>query len=136
VVTSGGIDLSGSEQVEVEAVIEMVDVALRSYFLTLASEPKLTNPDEVQEAIRGIKVGKTPGPNGILNRALKHLPQRVVSLLTQIFNAVLRNHHFSTVWNHAHVISSLNRRRIRHCPHPIGSLVCWTRLVNYLKRPF
>jgi hypothetical protein len=87
----GGIDLSGSEQVEVLAdsletqfrlmtvpsvsVVEMVDVALRSYFLTPASEPKLTDPDEVQEAIRGIKIGKTLGPNGIPNRALKHLPQ-------------------------------------------------------------
>jgi hypothetical protein len=35
----------------VPAVIEMVDVALRSYFMTTASEPKLTNPEEVQEAI-------------------------------------------------------------------------------------
>jgi hypothetical protein len=31
----------------------MVDVALRAYFVTPTSEPKLTNPDEVQEAIRG-----------------------------------------------------------------------------------
>jgi hypothetical protein len=37
------------------AVIEMVDVALRSYFLTSASEPRLTNPDVVQEAIKGVK---------------------------------------------------------------------------------
>jgi len=37
----------------------MVDVTLRSYFLTPASKPKLTNPDEVREAIRGPKVGKT-----------------------------------------------------------------------------
>jgi hypothetical protein len=59
----------------VPALIEMVDVVLRSYFLTPASEPKLTNPDKVQEAIRDIKVGKTPAPNGIPNRALKHLPQ-------------------------------------------------------------
>jgi hypothetical protein len=28
-------------------VIEMVDVALRSYLLTPVSEPKLTNPEEV-----------------------------------------------------------------------------------------
>ena len=28
----------------VPAVIEMVDVELRSYFMALASEPKLTNP--------------------------------------------------------------------------------------------
>jgi hypothetical protein len=85
----------------------MVDVALRSYFLTPASEPKLTNPDEVQEAIRGLKVSKAPGPNGIPNRALKHLPQRAVSLLVQIFNAILLTHHFPTVWKHAQVISIL-----------------------------
>jgi len=47
------------------AVIEMVDVALRSYFRTPASEPKLTNPDKVHEAIGGLKVDKAPGPNGI-----------------------------------------------------------------------
>jgi hypothetical protein len=59
----------------------MVDVALRSHFMTPASEPKLTNPEEVQETVRGFKVTKAPGPNGIPNRALKHLPQRAVSLL-------------------------------------------------------
>jgi hypothetical protein len=36
----------------IPAVIEMVDVAMRSYFLTPASKPKLTNPDKVNEAIR------------------------------------------------------------------------------------
>jgi hypothetical protein len=110
----GGIALSDSEKAEaladsletqfqpvadpsVPTVIEMVDVALRSYFLTPASEPELTNPDEVQEAIRGLKFNKAPGPNGIPNRALKHLPQRAVSLLVHIFNAVLFTHHFPSV---------------------------------------
>ena len=69
----------------VPAVIEMVDVALRCYFLTPASEHKLTNPDEGHEAIRGLKVSKAPGPDNIPNRALKHLPQRAVSLLAHIF---------------------------------------------------
>ena len=78
----------------VPAVIETVDVALGSYFLSPASEPELTTPDEVQEAIRGLKVSKAPGPNGLPNRALKHLPKRAVSLLARIFNAVLRTHHF------------------------------------------
>jgi len=72
----------------------MFDMALRSYFLTPVSEPKLTNPDEVHEAIRGLKVGKAPGPNGIPNRALEHLSQRAVSLLAQIFNAILLTHQF------------------------------------------
>ena len=69
--------------------------------MTSASEPKLTNPEEVQEAIRGLKVGKALGPNGVPNRALKHLPQRAVSLLVQILNAILLTHHFPTAWKHA-----------------------------------
>ena len=48
-----------------------------------------------------------PGPNGIPNRALKHLPQRVVSLLVQIFNAVLLTHHLPSARKHARVISIL-----------------------------
>jgi hypothetical protein len=57
------------------AVIEMFGVALRSYFLTLVSESKLTIPGKVHKAIRGLKVGSAPGTNGIPNRALNHLPQ-------------------------------------------------------------
>jgi len=80
----GGIALSDSEKAEaiadtletqfqpvadpsVPAVIEMADVALRSYFQTGAREPNLTNPYEVHEAITGLKFGKTSGPNGIPN---------------------------------------------------------------------
>ena len=79
-VTPGGIALSDSEKAEdladnletpfqpvtdpsVPAVIEMVDLGLRSYFMAPASEPKLTKSEEVQEAIRGLKVSKAPGPN-------------------------------------------------------------------------
>ena len=77
----GGIALPDSEKAEVlagnletqfhpvtdpsvPAVNEMVDVALRSYFMTPGSEPKLTNSDEVQEAMRGLKFSKAQGPNG------------------------------------------------------------------------
>lgn len=41
----------------------MVNVALRSYFLTPAMEPKLLSPDEVQVDIRVLKFGKFPGLN-------------------------------------------------------------------------
>ena len=75
----------------------MIDVELGPYFLTPASEPNLSIPDEVHETIRGFKVSKAPGPNGIPNRALKYLPQGAVSLLAQVFNAVLRTHHFPQV---------------------------------------
>jgi len=85
----------------------MVDVVLRSHLMSPASDPRLTNPEEVQEAIRGLKVSKAPGPNGIPNRALKHLPLRAVSLLVLLFNAILITYHFPTVWKHARVISIL-----------------------------
>jgi hypothetical protein len=85
----------------------MVDVALRSHFQTPASKPKLTNPDEVHEAIRGLKVIKAPGPNGVPNRALKHLPQLAVFLLVQIINTILLTHHFPSLWKHARMTSIL-----------------------------
>ena len=83
------------------------DVALRSYFLSPASETQLTTPDKVHETTRDLKVSKASGPNGILNRALKHLPRRAVSLLARIFNTVLRAHHFLQTWKHTRLISIL-----------------------------
>jgi hypothetical protein len=74
----------------VPAVIEVVNEAMRAYSFVPASESKLTNPTEVQDAIRGLKVGKAPGPDGIPNRVLKHLPLRAFSLLIVLFNAIFR----------------------------------------------
>jgi hypothetical protein len=89
------------------AVIEKVDKALQAYSCAPASEPKLNNPVEVQEAIRGLKVGKAQGPNRLPNRALKHLPQRPICLLVALFNAALLALYFPTLRKHAHVISIL-----------------------------
>jgi len=91
----------------VPSVIEMVHVALRSYFISPASERQFNTPEEVNTAIMGLKVSNAPGPNGIPNRVLKHLPKRAVSLLSYVFNAVLCTHHFPQVWKHARVISIL-----------------------------
>ena len=101
--------------------------------MTPVSEPQLTNPDEVYEAIRGLKVRKAPDPNGIMNRALKHLPKRAVSLLSHIFNAVFHTHHFPQTLKHARVISILKPWKDMALPPFFGPLVSLTRLVNYLK---
>jgi hypothetical protein len=88
-VTPGGLVLSDSEKAEdladsleaqfqpvndpsVPAVIEVFNEALRVYYYAPASEPRLTNPSEVQDAIWGLKLGKAPGLGGIPNRALRH----------------------------------------------------------------
>jgi hypothetical protein len=88
------------------AVIEKVAEALHAYSYAPASEPKLTNPMEVQDAIRGLKVGKAPDPNNLPNRALKH-PQRAISLLLALFNSALLAQYFPREWKHARVISIL-----------------------------
>jgi hypothetical protein len=66
---------------------------------------------EVQEAIQGLKVGRAPGPDGIPNRALKHLPLSVVSLLVVLFNAILLTQHFPAAWKHARVFAILEPRK-------------------------
>jgi hypothetical protein len=65
------------------------------------------NPVEIQSAIRGLKVGKAPGPDGIPNRALKHLPLSGVSLLVVLINVILRTQYFPASWKHARVFSIL-----------------------------
>jgi hypothetical protein len=73
-----------------------------------ASELTLTTPSEVLQAIRGLKVGKASGPNGTPNRVLgRHLPKRVITFPTKVFNAVLRRQYFPPVWKHAHVLPIL-----------------------------
>ena len=88
------------------ATIEMADVALRAYPFAPASQPMLTKPDEVEEAIRGIKVGEAPGPDGVPNRALKHLPLWSISLLVTLFSAILTIQYFPAEWTHASLLHS------------------------------
>jgi hypothetical protein len=90
----------------VSAVIEMVNVALRSYILSLSSETKLTNHDKFHLDMRNFKFSKASNLNGIPNMAPKHT-HRAVSLFTHIFNVIFCTHLFPQVWKHARVISFL-----------------------------
>jgi hypothetical protein len=119
----GGLALSDSEKAESladslaaqfqpvndtssPAVIKAVDEVMRAYEYAPASEPQLTSPSEEQEAINGLQVGKTPGPNGVRNRALSHLTKSHNSF-TKLLNAVLLRQYFPPGWKHACVISIL-----------------------------
>jgi len=88
-------------------LIEMFDVALRSYFMTPDTEHILSKPQEIKELTMDLKFGKIPGPNAIPSRSLNHLQQQAVSLLFLVFNAILLTHHFPTVWKYAVLISVL-----------------------------
>jgi hypothetical protein len=87
----------------ISAVIVVVIEAMQAYSDALTSECQLTNPTEVQYAIRGLKVDKAPGPDGIPNKALKRLPLSVVSFLVMLFNAIHHTQYFPAYWKHARV---------------------------------
>jgi hypothetical protein len=88
-------------------VIEVVNEAMQAYSYAPANESQLTNPAEIQTAIRCLKVSKAPDPDGIPNRALKHLPLSVVSHLVVLFNTILCTQYFPAAWKHACVLSIL-----------------------------
>jgi len=81
------------------AVIGMVDEAMQPY--SFCSQ-KITNLEEVQDAILGLKAAELPGPNGIPNGAVKHLPP-IVSLLDKFINVIFLTQYFPRTWKHAHV---------------------------------
>jgi hypothetical protein len=86
----------------------MVSEAMRAYSFAPASEPQLINPTEILEAIRGLKVGKAPDPERIPNRALKHLPLSVSSLLVVLFKEIFHTQYFKPAWKHDRMFSILN----------------------------
>jgi len=124
--TPGGLTLSDSEKAEAladsleaqfqpvnslseGAVIEVVNEAMQAYSFAPTSEPKLSNPMEVQDAIQGLKVSRAPGPNSVLNRALKPHPLSVVSLLVVLFNMISRTHYFAAAWKLTWMFSVLKK---------------------------
>jgi hypothetical protein len=59
------------------------------------------------EDTKGLEVGKAPGPNGVPNRVLRYRPQRAITFLTKVYNAVLRRHYFPPVSEHARLLPIL-----------------------------
>jgi len=101
----------------VSAVIEMIDLGLMSYLMAPASEPKLTNPEEVQEAISG---QQGSGPEQYPEQGFVASP--TVSLLVLICNAILPTHHFPTAWKHAREISILKPGKDPALPASYGPI--------------
>jgi len=80
-----------------------------SIFFAPARQPKLTNTIKGQDAIKGFKVGKAPGPISITIRALKHFPISVFSQLV-LFNAIFWIQYFRQLGKNARVFHPENRK--------------------------
>jgi hypothetical protein len=120
------------QQVKDPSQLAVIEKALQAYSYGTASEPKLTNPMEVQDAIRNLKIGKVPDLNGLPNKALKHLPQLAIKFLVALLNPAILSQYFPTVWKHASVISSLKSAKDPSLPllyRPIS-------LLHTIDKPF
>jgi hypothetical protein len=70
--------------------VERVREGMGSFSLAPLSEHLLINPTEFSKAIDELKVCKVSGPSGVPNRALRNLPWKAVSFLTNVFDGVLK----------------------------------------------
>lgn len=70
------------------------------------AEDQLTpvTPEEVKATLKTFRPRKAPGNDGISYQALKNLPRKGISAMTNIYNAMLRLRHFPTQWKCADVI--------------------------------
>jgi hypothetical protein len=91
--------------------IEMLDEAMGASEYAPASEPTLAKLSEALQVIRGLRVRKDPGPNGIPSRFLRHVPKRATAFLAKVFNAALQRQYFPSGRKHARVVSILKLGR-------------------------
>jgi hypothetical protein len=91
---------------------QIFDKTMRAYNYAVAGERTSTNLSKVLWTIWRIKIGKTAGPTGIQNRVLRHLPKRAITILTKVFNEFLRRQYLTPVWQHTHMASIPNKKRI------------------------
>ena len=137
-VTPGGLVLSDSKKAEaladsleaqfqpvndpsIPAIIEVINDAMRAYSFAPSSEPKLPIPTEVQDAIRGFKVGKTPGPAVFRTGPWSIFHQVSFPSLSCYFFERSTSRRFGNT--HA-CFRPWNLGRIRRCRHLIDPSVC------------
>lgn len=68
------------------------------------TQPVLTSPAEIRKIIRNLGPNSAPGPDGISNVQLKHLPRKPLVLLTKIFNSCLLLSYFPLDWRVSRIV--------------------------------
>lgn len=66
--------------------------------------PELTTPQEVKSIIKNLNSNSAPGPDGVTNDQIKHLPRKPLVLLTRIYNKCLQMEYFPTKWKQAKIV--------------------------------
>ncbi|BES96992.1 Retrotransposon protein [Nesidiocoris tenuis] len=95
-------------------------------------------PNQVKNAINRTSPKKSPGSDGINQSLLKHLPRKTITMLTQIYNAMLRTTHFPQKWKHAEIVMIPKPLKPTQNPssyRPISLLSIFSKLFERLLLP-
>ncbi|CAH4031954.1 unnamed protein product [Pieris brassicae] len=96
------------------------------------------SPSAVKKHAARLKLRKAPGPDGITNAALRHLPHRAVVTLMRLYNAILRTAHFPDPWKEAQVIMLPKKGKSVFDPasyRPISLLATQSKLFEAMLLP-
>lgn len=80
---------------------------VNNYFQTeeqIVDNTKFIKPKEITSIIRKLKNRKAPGPDGIQNTELKHLPRKAIVYLTYLYNACIQKGYFPAQWKIATIL--------------------------------
>lgn len=78
---------------------------VRQHANTEIEEPRRINTERVKNKIKLLKTKNAPGKDGILNRAIKLLPETAQSRITGIINGMLRTGYYPERWKKAIIIT-------------------------------
>ena len=93
------INLEFQDQIEkelsnIEKYIEYVEMT--DYFITCS---------EVNKILKKIKVGKSSGPDKIINEILKYSKPGILKSYTKLFNLILKSGCYSKSWEQSYIIA-------------------------------
>ncbi|GBP78979.1 Probable RNA-directed DNA polymerase from transposon BS [Eumeta japonica] len=92
-------NLAFDDQEKVEYIADSIGLQC-----SLNSAPPQARAHEVQKLIEELKPRKAPGLDGVNNKAFKCFSVPLLALLVPIFNACIKNCHFSEAWKEAIII--------------------------------
>lgn len=101
---------------------------------TAANAQSLNDPfteQEVTTAIHKLKVGKTPGPDGLAVEFFKNTCNESTNLLTQIFNAIFDTGIFPKIWGQS-IICPIHKQGSRDDPNNYRAI----SLINAMSKIF
>lgn len=90
--------------VDIDHVEHIETIVRRTLRREDESLPRHTTPAEIEKLLRSLSLKKTPGTDGVTNRALKNLGRKCIVALANIFNAAFRLRYYPTSWKYADVI--------------------------------